>query len=294
MSSSEKKLEKAKRARLVSLTKGKVKFKGDSEISAEQVEEDLRNLKASELARISPEDEKVFSTEKSALLQELDSMSDPIILEMPDFLTDPSKEDERRKVMEKVRHLLNRRFSLITIADILQTNDYSKLDEIIERKEETYKAVEKYTGEDGEQPLRLFSDFKGTVGDEYSSIYVKQEERMKAAINILLEGSYFKEAESKGEDPRTYIEDIIANIIDHPEFNLACQVETEFVISEMKKAERVLSGIGERIELAKTIAEIQRTREDYEERSHKLSVINNLMSGKTGRTEPEENNGDER
>ena len=142
-------------------------------------------------------DEGVFKREKDALQKEIDSFKDPEILEIPEFLTNPEKEEERKAVMERLMYLLKRRFSLVTIADILETNDYGKLEEIIERKDNVHRTIESYTGKDGQKPISLFSGLKLTVGDEYSSNYAEQERRIGAVINILSEGTpYFKRAAS--------------------------------------------------------------------------------------------------
>lgn len=279
-----KTIEKEKKSRLASIAsgEGKIKLEDSEKLFEEQVEKDLEELKKRYAFR---NDEYVFEVEKSEFLKELESMSDPEILPMPEFLIDPSETEERHENIDKLRYLLKRRFSLITIADILETNDYSKLDEIIERKDETYKAVEKYSGEDGEEhPIRLFSGFRKTVGEEYSAIYAEQEERVRAALNILFDGTYFKEAESQGENIELYIEDIIANVIDHPDFNLACQIEITFVVSEMRRAKEALSELSQRAELSEDIQRLEKIIKTIEERSHALDLINSLIKGKEGTT----------
>jgi len=273
-----KTIEKEKKARLAGIAYGENKIEFDSKVkvSEDKILNDLNDLKK----RYSFKgDEYIFVAEKNELLKEIDSMSDPEIFPMPEFLTNPEKTEERQKAIEKLKYLLKRRFALITIADILETNDYSKLDEIIERKDETYKAVEKYSGEGSENPVRLFSGFKKTVGDEYATVYAEQEERVRALLNILYDGTYFKEAENRDEKLELYLEDMIANIIDHPGFNLACQIETSFVLSEMKKAEETLSELSERAELATLIQELKEKIRIIEERSHAYNVIDRLMSG---------------
>lgn len=226
-------------------------------------------------------DEYIFKVEKNELQKEIDSFENPIILEMPEFLTNPNLEDERKEVIEKLKYLLKRRFSLVTIADILETNDYSRLDEIIERKDETYKAVEKYTSEDGEKKgIRLFAGFKKIVGDEYSRTYVEQEERMKSALKILSEGAYFESAKKEKEKVEEYIEDIIARVIDDPEFNLACQIETEFVQNELKKAYRVLGELRSRSELKELVDELRETSKIAGTRAHAYEVMDRLITGK--------------
>lgn len=225
-------------------------------------------------------DEMIFVKEKNALQKEIASLANPTILEVPEFLTNPEMEEERKAVFDKIRYLLKRRFSLITIADILETNDYARLDEIIIRKDDTYRAVERYSDEEG-TPIRIFSGFKKTVGDEYSRTYSEQEDRMKAAINILYKGTYFKGAEQEGENVELYIEDIVASIIDNPEFNLACQIESEFVVREMLKASDFLGQLRSKQELEQLIEELRTTARTLEDRTNAYRLMDELMTGKS-------------
>ncbi len=227
-------------------------------------------------------DTSVFKTEKSALQRELAYMKDPEIHDMPDFLTDPHKATKRMEVMEKINYLLKHRFSLITVADILECSDYDRLDEIIEQKEKLYRLVEKYTSEDGHKPFRIFSGLKKVVGDEYSRIYSEQEERMKAIIGHISDGKYFKDASSESpEDVQVIVEDIIAKIIDHPDFSLACQVEAEFVSYETEKAMTMLSDLSLRAEVRELIDELSRVSAESDRRAHSYQVINGLLDSYT-------------
>ena len=90
-------------------------------------------------------DREVFQKQKTALEKEINDIKSPVIKQIPDFLTNPKKADERIAVMDKIKELLKGRFSLVTIADILQCNDYEKLDETLENKENINKLVEKYS-----------------------------------------------------------------------------------------------------------------------------------------------------
>lgn len=273
-----------KKQRLSALTESTIDVA--EERTSEEIIEEVREMSASGNPIFNSKknnmasDEYVFKLEKNALQKELDSFKDPVILETPDFLTDPDMTIERRMVLDKIKYLLKRRFSLITIADILETNDYSRLDEIISRKDETYKSVEKYTQDEADAPLRLFSGFKKAVGDDYSRTYSEQEDRVRAAINILYEGTYFDAAEQEGEKVETYLEDIIANIIDNPEFNLACQIESQFVISQLEKAITTLSELRSRQELEELIEKLNTLAITTAERAHAYDVMDKLMTGK--------------
>lgn len=143
--------EEQKRERLAKLTSKNdvhvIENLKDSEVHEEDLKENAKILDKE--PTLTPksimEEENLFRKEKNFLQRELDSMNSPEILETPDFLINPSKEDERKKVFAKIDQLLKRRFSLVAIADILETNRYDKLDEIFENKEKMYKLVEKYT-----------------------------------------------------------------------------------------------------------------------------------------------------
>lgn len=232
-------------------------------------------------------DERVFRTAKNELQKELESFSNPVICDMPDFLTNPEKEEERKNAMDKIKYLLKRRFSMIAIADILETNDYDRLDEIINRREEIYTAVEKYTGDEEHPSIKLFSGFKKVVGDEYSRTYAEQEQRMKAAISIIASGKYFKKKLSS-EDIELSIEDIIASVIDHPEFNLACQIETEFVNYEADRAIKILSDLRSRKELQDLVEELKALSKISEERAYACSVMDRLITGRERKILPPE------
>lgn len=223
-------------------------------------------------------DREFIKAEKSSLQKEIESMTQREIKEIPDFLTDPDMAEERKAVMSKIKTLLSHRFSLITIADILETNDYDSLDEIIERKDNIYKLVEKYSGKEGQKPIKLFAGLKKTVGDEYSKLYSEQEARMKAAIDHIYDGKYFK---SK-EDPELMVEDIIAKIIDHPDFSLACQIEAEFMTHELDRAISVISDLDLRAETASLIDELRAISLSIEQRAHSYQTVNELMSNYIG------------
>lgn len=224
-------------------------------------------------------EETFFRKEKSELNKMIDSMRTPVILDTPEFLTDSSKEVERREVFGKIEQLLKHRFSLVMIADALETNNYDALDDMIARKDEIYKLVEKYTSEETPKPVRLFSGFKKVVGNEYSRTYSEQEERMKAVVSILGGGKYFKEGQSV-EETIIAIEDIIARVIDGPDFNLACQIETEFINYELDRAITILSDLRSRSELAELVEELRTVSRSVEERSHAYSVMDMLITGK--------------
>ena len=223
-------------------------------------------------------DEEVFRREKNEFQKEMESFSDPVIYDIPDFLIDPEMEDERREEMEKLRYLLKHRFSLITMADILETNDYDRLDEIVVRKEKLYKTIERYNSEEAKK-ISLFSGFKKVVGYEYSKIYAEQEERMRAAITILAEGKHLKKGLDLEELEKS-IDDIIASVIDHPEFNLACQIEAEFIMFETEKLEKGLADLRSRAELKEILEELKIISSAAEERAHAYSVMDKLITGK--------------
>ena len=232
-------------------------------------------------------DEEVFKREKNAFQKEIESFSAPVIHDIPEFLTNPDMEDERKEVIGKLKYLLKHRFSLVVMADILETNDYSRLDEIIERKEKVYQTIEKYESEETDKSISLFSGFKKVVGYEYSKIYSEQEERMRAAVAILLEGKYFKNGLSLDEVTKS-IEDIIASVIDHPEFNLACQIESEFVMYETEKAQKVLADLRSRTELKELLEELKTITNEAEARAHAYSVMDKLITGKERKIIPPE------
>lgn len=276
--------EDAKKARLASIAERKKPSVIDVEEEPEITTEDLKEIaqRVEETAIATPElkmDERVIRHEKDELQKEIESFSNPTILEMPEYFLDPERDLERKVTMGKLSYLLKHRFSLVTIADILETNDYDRLDDIIKRKEELYQAVERYTREDNGKGIKLFSGVKKVVGDEYSKIYSEQEERMRAAINIITEGKYFKKG-LKPEGIVLAIEDIVASVIDHPDFSVACQVETEFVTYETDRVAQILDNLHSRMELQDLIEELKIISTKTKERAYAYNVMNQLMTGK--------------
>lgn len=225
----------------------------------------------------------ILKKEKDTLQQELQNMRDPEIYEIPDFLIFPEKSIKRQEVMSKIDELLKHRFSLIVIADILECNDYDRLDEIVKRKINIYNSVKKFESEsleeikeDDEKKVKLFSGFKKIVGDEYSKIYSEQETRMKAVIKNIYCGEYFEAS----EEPEHMVEDIIAQVIDHPDFNLACQIEAEYVRYELDRAISVLSDLKSRSELENLIENLNDISKVIEERLHAYQVMDRLINGR--------------
>lgn len=226
-------------------------------------------------------DTNYFRGEKNSLQRTLESMQNPEIYEIPDFLILPEKSDKRQEVMSKIEELLKYRFSLITIADILECNDYDRLDEIVKRKIDIYNLVKKFESEGLEEAdnnnngSKLFVGFKRVVGDEYSKIYSEQETRMKAVIKNIYDGEYFEAS----EEPGYMVEDIIAQVIDHPDFNLACQIEAEYVNYELDRAISVLSDLKSRSELESLIENLRDISRVLEERLHAYQVMDRLING---------------
>ena len=224
----------------------------------------------------------ILKKEKDTLQQELQNMRDPEIYEIPDFLILPKKTDKRQEVMSKIDELLKYRFSLITIADILECNDYDRLDEIIKRKVDIYNLVKKFESESLEEAdnsqnsSRLFSSLKKVVGDEYSKIYSEQETRMKAIVKNIYCGEYFEVS----EDPEYVVEDLIAQVIDHPDFNLACQIEAEYIRYELDRAISVLSDLKSRSELESLIESLKDISKVIEERLYAYQVMDRLINGR--------------
>lgn len=272
-----KERNKEKRKRLNSISEKVENVKETKTVTEDELKETSRVVDSFYV--VNEEDLNVIKSEKSLLQRELDSIKNPEIKEIPEFLTDSNKTEERKAVMGKIQYLLNHRFSLVMIADILECNDYDKLDEIIAQKDKMYLLTEKYSEEGGIKPIRLFSGFKKTVGEEYSRTYHEQEERMKAAIKNISEGRYFK---SK-EDPEIMIEDIVSKVIDHPDFNLACQIETKFMSYEIDRAITILSDLNSRNELKNLIEDLRKTYINIEGRSHAFDVMDKIITGTSNR-----------
>ena len=273
--------EESKKQRLATIGKEKkIKFDENRSVLTDKEFQDnskiLDKMNIDEMNQFISQ-ERILKAEKNALQSELESFENPVICDTPEFLVNTKKEAERKNVMGKIKYLLKRRFALVTIADILETNTYEKLDEIIERKEEIYKLIEKYSAET--ENIKLFSDFKKNVGDEYSRTYAEQEDRMKAAVAILYDGKYIKKG-AKADDKILAIEDIVSSVIDHPEFNLACQIETSFVMHELDRSIEILSDLSSRAELSNLVEELKKLSLAVEERSHAYSVMDRLISGK--------------
>lgn len=224
----------------------------------------------------------LLKNEKTAIQKAMEDIEQHDVLEMPEFIINPNLEDERKVAFEKIRYLLKRRYSLITIADVLQTNNYANLDDIINKRNQTYKAIETYTNQnsqEGQNPFKFLNGFKKMVGDENAKLYAEQEKRVIAAINILYDGTYFESAKKKDEGVALYVEDVIANVIDTPDFNFACKIESEFIMEQLKKATEKLSLLRSRQELEDLVEQLNKISEEIEKRHYAYDVMNKLLTG---------------
>ena len=210
------------------------------------------------------------------LQKELLRIKNPEIKEIPEFLIDPDKAEERKAVMDKIKFLLKHRFSLVSIADVLECNNYDILDKIIEHKEKIYKLIDKYSQEEGLKFIDLFPGLRKTVGDEYSRTYSEQEERIRTVVNFISDGKYF----SVNDNPELVIGDAISKVIDHPDFNLACQIETEFLTYRIDRAISILSDLSSRSELQDLLDDLRKTCITIDERSYAYKLMDRLINNK--------------
>lgn len=279
--------EEAKKQRLASLTEkassSSILSENDTYSSVKEIINGILSTGYESKVDFLDDTTDILKIERNKLQEELKKMENPEIHEIPDFLILPEKSDKRQEVMSKIEELLKYRFSLITIADILECNDYDRLDEIVKRKIDIYNLVKKFesesleeTKEDDKKNVKLFSGFKRVVGEEYSKIYSEQETRMKAVIKNIYCGEYFEAS----EEPEYMVEDIIAQVIDHPDFNLACQIEAEYVRYELDRAISVLSDLKSRSELESLIDNLNDISKVLEERLHGYQVMDRLINGR--------------
>ena len=381
--------EEKRKSRLVAIVEESTQpFIDESVYSGEPTQEDVREaskkiryLKSENLA----DDQFIFKQEKSELQRELDSFVDPVILDLPEFLLDPELSEERKRILKELYDLVkNRSYSLVSVADILQTNDYSNLEKLVERKNK----IREYNTEKKDSRYKIFSDFKKVVtsgGDENCPIiYAEQESRMKAAIEILMNGIYFKELaveqikeqilkdakkakltpeeikqkiseveialemlkqeemieqkmqeldqvdietqleellvekikemfikddeeakltpeeieqkisevkiisekikqkiqELDKEDIEKKIEDIVGDVIDNQDFNRACQIEIEYLNYEYNYLENLAAELQSRVELQELLDSLREISGITEERAHKYSIMDKLLTGK--------------
>ena len=278
--------EEAKKQRLASLTEkassSSILSENDTYSSVKEIINGILSTGYESKVDFLDDTTDILKIERNKLQEELKKMENPEIHEIPDFLILPEKSDKRQEVMSKIEELLKYRFSLITIADILECNDYDRLDEIIKRKVDIYTLVKKFESESLEESdnskngSKLFSSLKKVVGEEYSKIYSEQENRMKAVVKNIYCGEYFEDS----EEPEHIVEDIIAQVIDHPDFNLACQIEAEYVRYELDRAISVLSDLKSRSELESLIENLKDISKVIEERLYAYQVMDRLINGK--------------
>jgi hypothetical protein len=72
---------------------------------------------------------------KSQVQIAAEKIEDQEVLPLTDVILDENMADERQAIVAKMQKLLKRRYSLTAIADALQTNNYEKLDEVIEQRD---------------------------------------------------------------------------------------------------------------------------------------------------------------
>lgn len=227
-------------------------------------------------------DEHILTNSKNFFQLEIEKINNPLIYDIPDFLLNPEKEKERKQYMEKIKLLIKYRFSLVVIADMLQCNDYSNIDEIIESKRSNYELVKRYTEENEElETIKLFSDLKKSVGTDNSRIYSEQEKRMERLIDYIYQGKYF---ESSEESVEIKLQDAISEIIDNSNFNEACKIETEFMKYELDRVISIFLQINSRNEIQELIDELKKISDTVEKRTYAYNIMEQLISGASKKT----------
>ena len=234
------------------------------------------------IMNISNNDTHILTNSKNFFQLEIEKINNPLIYDIPDFLLNPEKEKERKQYMEKIKLLIKYRFSLVVIADMLQCNDYSNIDEIIESKRSNYELVKRYTEENEElETIKLFSDFKKSVGTDNSRIYSEQEKRMERLIDYIYQGKYF---ESSEESVEIKLQDAISEIIDNSNFNEACKIETEFMKYELDRVISIFLQINSRNEIQELIDELKKISDTVEKRTYAYNIMEQLISGASKKT----------
>lgn len=201
------------------------------------------------------------------------------IKHVPDFLVDRTKKEERIEVLNKLKKMLNLRFFLIDIADILETNDYDRIDSLLQERTDYSATIQKYNQEEGKD-VKTFLRLKPIVGDNNARIYAEQEEKLRTLIDYMIAGKYLRK--SRPGEEAELLEDNISNIIDNPDFNRACQIEASYVDYEIT---RVLSEIkesqGDREYLTSLIDKLETLSAKLKSREDAFNTINALVTGNT-------------
>ena len=218
-------------------------------------------------------DEKRVNANKSDVQREVENIPKTKVNDTPDFLLDENMSEKRVEVIEKLSLLLKRRYSLFVIADILESNNYEQLDEIISQREKLLDMISNYT----DNKLKIFTRFKAKVGDKNSSIYAEQEDKMRAVLSNISKGKYFKRRGS----PKENLEDVISKIIDSSDFNFACQIETTYINYEIDRVERIIVDLKKRAELDELLAQLGKLERTISDRNNAFNLMNKLISGKS-------------
>jgi len=214
----------------------------------------------------------------------------------PDFLLDPEKEEERREQISKLQSLLKgNKYALTVVADILIYNNYSDLDSILEERELLFSQITSIE-EKAETKFKFTSYFKGRVGARNSSFYDAQKKEMEGLLEYIASGKMFEQARisknednsSKsqisnpylGSDPDDIRKTAISDVVDTPNFNLACEIETSFMAFECSRLSKILTDLKARYNLEDLIQKLQRLEDVITTRKDAYNTIYRLVSGK--------------
>jgi hypothetical protein len=268
-----------------------VVFEQDEKKESLEIEEEGRRLfiKRGNFNRLDEE----LKIQKSDNQRLIDSLEEHEILEVPEFLLNDAYDDQRRNVITKLMELLKYRYSLTIIADVLQCNNYDELDEIVSKRLVLVKKINEIisSSENSEDKnSKMFARFKSKVGDNNSRIYSEQESNMKILLEHIINGKYFERGkmyfenggyETIEEANKVALQDVIAKIIDHPHFNLSCEIESKFLTYEYDRVLAILEEANSRNELSSLIEEVKTLSRVIAVRSEAYETIDKLVSGKS-------------
>jgi hypothetical protein len=76
-------------------------------------------------------------------------------------------------------------------------------------------------------------------------------------------------------------EDMVANVLDNPKFNFACEIETKYFSYELDRMAQILDNLEERYALADTVEKCRKLSNSIKTREEAYMTIEELIAGKS-------------
>jgi hypothetical protein len=125
--------------------------------------------------------------------------------------------------------------------------------------------------------------FSNSVIEKYNEIYdaTSSKDIYSNILEIFESGTQEIENTILIAETQHAYEDVVANILDNPNFNAACKIETAYFSYELDRAAKILESFEGRAELADTVEKCKKLRNVIKSREEAYMTIEELVAGKS-------------